>query len=127
MPAGNDAANAARALADSVGAGGSGADEMIKASRARYRGDLGKSQLLNASKEELDLEAVAKTAGVKTVLSATRRGDFVVFVADEDGDVHKGVFDYADLGKKAKAEPKADEEPAPKRKVSRKKSSDDSE
>jgi hypothetical protein len=124
MPAGNDATNAARALADSVGQGGKGADEMIKASRDRYRGDLGKAQLLSEVDEELDLGAVAKAAGVETVISATRRGDFVVYLSEGEKGIFKDVLNYSDLSK-PKSAPKPKAQKSSRRKKSEESSSDE--
>jgi hypothetical protein len=120
MPAGNDASAAAAELADQIGSGSGNADALIKSTRSRYQGDLGQAQLQQAEDVEVDLGAVAKAAGVESeILSATLRGDHVVFVyEDENGRAVKDVVAAEDLGKapaapkpekKAKKSKKADE------------------
>lgn len=100
MPAGNDAEAAAVELADQFGKGGGSADELIKTSRGRYSGALGSAQLKQAEDVEIDLDKVAKAAGVKSVVSATARGDSVVYVhEDEDGRLVKGVVERGSLDK----------------------------
>ena len=104
MPAGNDAKAAAVELADQFGKGGGSADELIKTSRGRYDGALGSAQLKQAEDVEVDLDKVAKAAGVKSVVSATVRGDSVVFVhEDEDGRLAKGVVERGSLDKSTPA------------------------
>jgi hypothetical protein len=104
MPAGNDAKNAATELADQFGKGVGSADELVKTSRARYAGDLGAAQLKNADDVELSLDAVAKAAGVKDVVSATKRGDTVVYVhEDGQGRLVKGVVAADKVGSSAPA------------------------
>ena len=96
MPAGNDAENAATELADQFGKGVGSADELIRTSRSRYDGGLGAAQLKVAEDEELNLGDVAKAAGVKSVVSATKRGDAIVYVhEDADGRLVKGVVEAA--------------------------------
>ena len=107
MPAGNDASAAAAELADQIGSGSGNADALIKSTRSRYQGDLGQAQLQQAEDVDVDLGAVAKAAGVESeILSATLRGDHVVFVyEDENGRAVKDVVAAEDLGK-APAAPK---------------------
>lgn len=109
MPAGNDATAAAGELADQFGKGVGSADALIKSSRARYEGDLGAAQLKVADDVEIDLDKVAKAAGVKSVASAAVRGDSVVFVhEDESGRLVKGVVgrDSLDSSKSIPSIPK---------------------
>jgi hypothetical protein len=102
MPAGNDATAAAAELADQFGKGGGSADALIKSSRSRYEGDLGAAQLKVAEDVEVDLDKVAKAAGVKSVASATVRGDSVVYVhEDADGRLVKGVVGRDSLDSKS--------------------------
>lgn len=106
MPAGNDAKAAAVELADQFGKGGGSADELIKTSRGRYDGALGAAQLKSAEAVEVDLDKVAKAAGVKSVVSATIRGDHVVFVhEDEDGRFVKGAIERSSLDKSTPSVP----------------------
>lgn len=113
MPAGNDANAAAAELADQFGAGNGGAQELIAASRSRYGGDLGKAQLLGQEDVEVDLDVLAKVAGVKSVDSAAVRGDFIVYVRTDERDVQvKDVIERSALeGKKGK-KGKKEAEPA---------------
>lgn len=108
MPAGNDANTAAAELADKFGAGAGNAEKMIKASRERYTGDLGKAQLMEAEDVEVDLEVLASAVGEKSILAATVRGPYVVYTAEaKDGRTHKGAIELAELeDKKPKAKPK---------------------
>ena len=107
MPAGNDARAAATELADQVGKGSGSADALIKSSRGRYDGALGNAQLKVADDAELDLDKVAKAAGVKTVESAAARGDHIVFVhEDADGRLVKGVVERDALDKSGPSLPK---------------------
>jgi len=100
MPAGNDAKAAAAELADQFGKGAGSADELIRTSRGRYEGDLGAAQLKVAEDVEIDLDKVAKAAGVKSVDSAAVRGDHVVFVHEDDqGRLVKGVVEASVLDK----------------------------
>lgn len=116
MPAGNDAATAATELADQFGRGSGNAEKMIKASRDRYMGDLGKAQLMEAEDVEVDLDVLASAVGEKSILAATVRGPYVVFTAEgKDGRTHKGAIELAELEEKKpkkqpkKAEAKADD------------------
>lgn len=114
MPAGNDAQAAAAELADQFGKGTGSADELIRSSRGRYDGDLGNAQLKVAEDMDLDLDSVAKAAGVKSVQSAAVRGDHIVFVhEDGDGRLVKGVVGRDALGGKSapKRKSKKDETP----------------
>lgn len=120
MPAGNDAEAAANELADSIGSGTGDADSLIQASRARYRGALGQAQMLNPTGEEVDVAAVAKAVGVdeEDVLSATARGEYVVYViTDEAGRTQKGAIESESLGgsapKKRRSSKKSKKEEAP--------------
>lgn len=107
MPAGNDAKQAAAELADQIGSGTGSADDLIQASRERYRGGLGAAQLKDAT-EVTDLDAVAKAAGVDEVLSAAQRGEHVVYVyEDEAGRAQKGIVEASDLGSAPKPKAKA--------------------
>lgn len=107
MPAGNDAKAAAAELADQFGKGAGSADELIRTSRGRYDGDLGAAQLKVAEDVEVDLDKVAKAAGVKSVESAAVRGDHVVFVhEDEAGRLVKGVVASDALDKSGPSIPK---------------------
>lgn len=100
MPAGNDAKAAAAELADEFGKGAGSADELIKTSRGRYDGALGNAQLKVAEDVELDLDAVAKAAGVKSVESAAVRGDSVVYVhEDAEGRLVKGAVERSAVDK----------------------------
>ena len=121
MPAGNDAAKAATELADKFGGGEGNADEMIKASRLRYAGDLGKAQLMPVEDVEVDLDALASAVGVKTVIAATVRGPYVVYsFEDEEGRTQKGATELSELDtKKPKAE-KAEKAEKPKAKAASK-------
>jgi len=117
MPAGNDAKAAAAELADQFGKGAGSADELIRTSRGRYDGDLGAAQLKSVEDVDLDLDKVAKAAGVKSVQSAAVRGDHVVFVhEDEDGRLVKGVVEVGSLDKSGPSLPKkkAKKDEAPK-------------
>ena len=96
MPAGNDAKKAATELADQFGKGVGSADELIRTSRSRYDGGLGAAQLKNSEDVELNLADVAKAAGVKSVVSATKRGDSIVYVhEDSEGRLIKGAVSAA--------------------------------
>lgn len=107
MPAGNDARAAAAELADQFGKGAGSADELIKSSRSRYDGALGNAQLKVADDVELDLDKVAKAAGVKSVESAAARGDHIVFVhTDDDGRLVKGAIERDALDKSGPSLPK---------------------
>lgn len=99
-------------LADELARGNGNAEDLIAANRQKYLDGLGKAQLLEADDSvELDLDQVAKAAGVKEVVSAAKRGEYVVYVSlDEDGRTGKGAVLYEDLGKKPKAA-KKDEKP----------------
>lgn len=106
MPAGNDGKKAATELADQFGKGVGSADELIRTSRARYDGGLGAAQLKEADPVELNLDEVAKAAGVKSVVSATKRGDSIVYIhEDGDGRLIKGAVP-AEAPKSAPAAPK---------------------
>jgi hypothetical protein len=107
MPAGNDAQAAARELADQFGQGAGTAEALIQSSRERYAGDLAQAQLAEKDDEataELDYGDVAKSAGVKKdeVLDASVRGEFVVYLVEEDGRTAKGAVPKDDLGKAPK-------------------------
>lgn len=115
MPAGNDANNAAADLADKFGAGAGNAEKMIKASRERYTGDLGKAQLMEAEDVEVDLDVLASAIGEKSVLAATVRGPYVVYTAEaKDGRTHKGAIELAELEDKKPKPKKAEKKAEPK-------------
>lgn len=119
MPRGNDSQAAIAELTDKVGRGAGDADELIQANAQRWSVELLSAQKRKEdteASENLDLDSVAKAAGVKEVLAAAVRGDAVVWVAEDDsGRAYKGVTPVSEVGKPKKAPAKAAEKASAKK------------
>jgi hypothetical protein len=95
MPRGNDAQTAAEELRERYSEGVGSAEDLIRSSNALNPPELQAASLRREDEEaDLDLDDVAKKAGEDDVLSATKRGDDIVYVAEreEDGRWFKGVL-----------------------------------